>query len=255
MTFAKVFNKPFGKTFDDVFAGHFAPTDIATLVLWLDASFGVITGAPGVERWEDQSGFNNLAFQPTSDERPGFNGSGLNGFPTLTFNGSDETLIINSTDSINLNSDFTFYTVINTPDTANIRNFCAKNGDNSYRFRLMGNEALETVCNDGGGLEADASSGTIAVNTDIIAEIHYQVGGTINFTSNGVSLGSATNTLTSIAQSVANLFIGSTLGNAEYYQGDMAQLLLFNELLSTSDRNRVGEYLATRYGLTWTLVV
>lgn len=52
---------------------------------------------------------------------------------------------------------------------------------------------------------------------------------------------------------------GLTLGannnqGSSYWKGDIAEVLIYDEDLATADKNQVAQYLATRYGLTWTAI-
>jgi hypothetical protein len=64
----------------------FTPAAFGTrLVVWLDAARGV-TGSP-VTRWADQSGAGNHAAQTVAGSQPALTAAGINGLPSLTFNG------------------------------------------------------------------------------------------------------------------------------------------------------------------------
>jgi hypothetical protein len=64
----------------------------ARLVVWLDAARGV-TGSP-VTRWADQSGAGNDATQTVSGRQPALTASGINGLPSITFDGATTFLQI-----------------------------------------------------------------------------------------------------------------------------------------------------------------
>lgn len=49
----------------------------------------------------------------------------------------------------------------------------------------------------------------------------------------------------------ANVWVGSERDLAEYVNGDLAELLVYSRALSLDEINKVGAYLANRYGLTW----
>jgi hypothetical protein len=65
------------------------------LVLWLDAGKG-ITATSGVSKWEDQSGSGNNAVQATASYQPTYITNELNGYPVVRFNGESEQYLVHS---------------------------------------------------------------------------------------------------------------------------------------------------------------
>jgi len=64
-----------------------------SLVLWLDASeLTDIANNNNITTWTDLSGYNNHATQSASGSKPNLSNNTLNGLPVVTFNGSSEYL-------------------------------------------------------------------------------------------------------------------------------------------------------------------
>jgi hypothetical protein len=82
--------------------GSWAPTDLANLALWLDATSGLYDSASGggavttngayIARWEDRSGNARHFTQATINNRPTLATSALNSKNTVTFDGTDDFL-------------------------------------------------------------------------------------------------------------------------------------------------------------------
>ena len=62
------------------------------MVLWLRADRGVQNKDGHVQAWQDQSGNQTNATQPTANVRPAYLPTGFNGRPTLEFNGQGQFL-------------------------------------------------------------------------------------------------------------------------------------------------------------------
>lgn len=234
--------------------GIFIPTQLNSLVMWLDAAEGVTLNGPDVSNWADQSGNGNDAVQAVASNQPLFNATGLNGFPSLGLDGATEFMDVLDSPSIDITSSFTAYFVINAAVFSNFPNLIARNFNTGYRLLLGPSTGQLSTVVANGAFQLDTSPSAISLSTDTILEFHYEINGTINFTANGVSLGTQTNTLSGVNSNNAVLNIGVANGGTNFYEGEMAQILLFNTLLSTANRNNVGNYLANRYGLTWTTI-
>jgi len=251
------YGNPFGKVIgaESVVAG-FVPTDIASLFLWLDAEQGITLNGPDVAGWADQSGNGNLAFQGSASKQPFFNSTGIGSKPSVAFDASTfENMEVPDSPSIDITSSFTFYVVCNALSDAEAH-FISRNQNLGYRWRLItGFKSAVIISDDGVGFEQEISPGSISSATDVILEVHYQVGGTVNFTQNGVALGGAqVNALSGVFSNSAILFIGSITAVSSFFDGDIAQILLYSTLLSTADRNNNISYLGNRYGISTTLI-
>lgn len=264
MTVPIFHHPPFGGAFDGAFngafsqTGGFSPAFISNLVLWLDANEGVILDTPpNVKDWEDQSGNDNDAAQATSNQ-PSLAPTDLNGRPTLAFDSANqERMVVTSSSSISLSSSFTAYCVCN-PFTVAFITLFSKNGNAGFRWILQTpglNPRILLTGDPSGTTFSDLTSPTgIATAEDAILELHYQIPSPkrVSFTNKGVSLGQRTTTVDSINTNAAGLFIGKTDALNQDFNGEIAQILIYDRLLTTVERNKVGNYLAGRYGLTWT---
>jgi len=232
----------------------FLPTDLTGLALWLDLNSGARITLDGIDRWEDRSGNNYVAVQDTVLNRPGFSASALGGQGALVWQEQITqfmTMPVAQDSILDLKTDFTFYTIARLDGAASIFTLLSRNITDGYEFRASTLSKLEAVVSDGTP-QTDTSADSIGGFQ--ILEIHYDVGGTINFTANGVSLGTATNTLTSITSNAADMFIGARGPGTSPWLGETAQYIIYNRLLTTEERNQVGTYLADRYGFVWTLI-
>jgi len=70
----------------------FLPTRLPGLVLWLRADLGITLNGGNVSAWADQSGNGNHATQGTAANQPLYVSSGINGRPTVRFDGVNDVL-------------------------------------------------------------------------------------------------------------------------------------------------------------------
>lgn len=77
-----------------LYSNEWTPRQLDGCTIWLRADVGVTLISGNVSAWADQSGIGYSAAQATSANRPGWNASGLNGLPYLSFDGSAQNLIV-----------------------------------------------------------------------------------------------------------------------------------------------------------------
>jgi len=224
--------------------------------VWLKADNGTSqnVAATSVSTWLDQSGNNNSAQQATAANQPTYQ---TNAFPTGTkpvvrFDGTNDTLSFNN-NSLLTSSQFSILAVVkaNTPDaTADRQLFSNWNsGSNqgaSVYLGKTGTASPFTITFSDDFL----TGGTFTSNT-------FHTLGAINSSSNaityvdGTQAGAKGTSLSARNVTVSQYFLGDR-GNqgAQFWNGDLAEILVFNSALSTSDRQSVEQYLKTKYNPT-----
>lgn len=228
------------------------------LTLWLKADKGITTNASeNVSLWEDQSGVNNHADLIFSD--PQRVDGGLNFNPILNFDGNDY-FRFNSSPFTNT------YTaaeaVIIVKETAAAGNhghafgFGGGSGgwythtnriyDNNFTSDRVGFDALT-------GAIVDTKPGVASITGAPYNTRDWNIYGVHSETNNygiqmngDVKVSTTTNTV-SFAQAGGNEHLGARSGAV--FTGDIAEIFLYDRVLSTTERQRVNTYAAIKYGL------
>jgi len=227
---------------------------VAGNILWLRADIAV-TGTTEVTSWEDQA--NTTPFVATSDTgtAPSKIDIGLNFNPVIDFDGSNQDLIITngilgtatytnlwSYVVINPNNvggnDFVF---IEDMDDGNFHNRTVNNTNLRYRFGQPTTQFINITSEENsynlytlGSTSTGGSSPT--GNTQAI---HAQ--GEPIFTANNAIAGADGNN--------DNFDIGSNGAN-NFWNGQIAEIMVFNETPSAAKQQQVESYLAIKYGFT-----
>jgi hypothetical protein len=96
------------------------PTDVSGCVLWFDASNAAsITSSGGaVSQWADLSGNSNHANQSTAGLKPALGTDATTGYGKITFNGSNDVLVVTHSSSINLVTGISAFLVCNATGSA-----------------------------------------------------------------------------------------------------------------------------------------
>lgn len=215
--------------------------------LWQDSARTTVATADGnpVGAWDDASGTLNHALQATAGKRPLYKTSILNGKPVLRFDGTDDDLKNAFVSGFTQPSTFLF--VGSATNTGWYLFDGASGSRHAFGHNLLGNAA-----------NCDLYAGT-GISITQAATMGATIWlGLFNTTSSRLRRGSDGVEVTGNAGS--NSMGGITIGNhfgeiVGPLQGDVAEIVGYNALLTDSQIDQVGNYLATKYALTWTNIV
>jgi hypothetical protein len=231
------------------------PVPASGLQLWLRADEGVTAdGSGNISQWADQGPIQENATQTTAGNQPQFVTNVINGEPVVRFNGSSAYLQLPSGFS-NLTSGVTAFAVFSPTTTAGSeRIFDIGNGapfDNTV-LSQYGTQATMALTDFRGSIVNQVYGGnelSISVPQEYTA---IQNGGTsMALYQNGSLVAQTTNGVTALNNVLRQSnFIGKSNWSSDpLYQGDMAEILIYNRTLTSSEQEQVEVYLADKYGL------
>jgi hypothetical protein len=217
---------------------NFTPFDYSGLRLWLDASDADGDGSEGsgyqdgnaVEIMVDKSGQGNDATQGISDSRPLYSSEGLNGKPVLQFDGIDDYLAFNEINSIR-----TVVMVVKR-NTGN-QGFLLGH-ETSYAFHSGSGSAWSEIWTDPYLL-----NGILQVNGSMLDGLNQ------NYSYDSTNILSIQTTGMLPASSFSK-----DRDNSVHWNGDLAELIIYNEPLPISTIRKLEGYLAHKWGISEYLV-
>lgn len=239
----------------EVGAIAFAPDDLSSLVLWLDAAdVATITkdGSNNVSDWNDKSSNEAHATQTSSSQKPDYESSGINSQGSLRFDGSNDELDIPGLMGITGSQNRSVFAVFQQDHTGSdhaIISLGTSSTRQSYHLVVRGSDNL------GVGLWADdynsatLSPGTAAAQAAAILDGTTR--GDITLYLDG-SPEVATGTGVVNTANPGSSRIGSTHGFSEF-DGLIAEVIVYASALSTTDRQKVEGYLAHKWGIIGSL--
>lgn len=240
------------------------------LAYWYDATdIDTITkdGSNLVATWTDKSGLGRDAAQSNGTEKPTYNDAGMNGYPCVTFNGSDNMMYIggntNNTDEKDFEADFVAYFVVCSFTDANdghiigvgstVDNYLESYGQGMYTE--SGKYGIKSISSSGIALKsAEAiNDGDTFILTGIIkANSSY-------IQSTGVSDGTDTSNSpiphTAYTQATIGASDGTNDGSpVDFWGGNIGEIIIFTSDatggLTDAQIRSVEKYLAVKWGLT-----
>lgn len=236
-------------------SNDWTPSQITTLGWWDTQDTGTITTVSGdVSQWDDKSGNGYNATQGTAGNRPTLGTNTLNGYDVINFNGSTDVLDVPLMNYTNQSLSIFF-----------LGNRTGRDG--SYSINILVKKAAPSdavgvlIAPDasGGGRRwgmytSNSMFGTNTIYTNNNWEVFEAVSDT---TSNRVDYWSTGNDK---GNTTLGLFNGtsvfnsgnSAIGNDQYgsaWQGDIAEIVVVDGTIGTSDRQKIEGYMAWRWGL------
>lgn len=252
----------FSVTFQDNFVyfddwEDYPPAAIAGLSMWLDAGFGVTTNSP-VSFWLDRSYSGNDAYQNDVGSRPQLinSESAFNNLPVINFDSPLRHMIVD--DDASLNTDkFTCFVVGRWTNPSDFATFIAKVADqpwaqgwgigqtpdssgenltffvddytsNFVEYQLFSGQPV-VIC-----VQYDQSELTLHINGFLVGTDLYGAG--VTNTSGPLIVGGHTRPG----------FPNNVDGELD---GDIAEIIYYNDAISAVDKSNVVNYLLVKYGL------
>lgn len=251
---------------------NFQPIDFNSCQLWLDAadSSSITLSGTKVTQWNDKSGNAYIFTQTTSGFQPTYSTASLNGLNTITFTSANTTYLVGtaSTNFMRTNS-LSVYGVFRTNDQNSGASVFAKSlaggaaGRILYGVRDSGTPGLINSGIGTSGSNAYANNVSDTYTADAW-RVHGFVSDRSGWTTTLFQNGSLIATTTITADTTTNLtnafpmLVGAynnSSGGANppqagyYLNGGIAEILVFNSALTTSQREEVESYLARKWGL------
>lgn len=246
---------------------HSAEIPTNRLELWLKSDAGVVLNGSTVSKWEDQSGNGNDAIQSNVNRQPVLVDNELNGKPVLSFDGVDDRLGFTGSELISQMTMFFVYKLKLTQLPIFILTFGpANNSQQRFALNMRGRPNNE---NDNDMIigKADNTNLVIASIPEVVKYDEWRnISITRDQTVHSINVwwndqmavitpeGSNVSSSFSLGDSTASW---GGLGSTDNYipfgtvraQCEIAELIVYDTLLSNEDRLAIEEYLNQKYNL------
>ncbi len=221
------------------------------LLLWLKADAGLTQDSNhALSLWADQSGNENDAVQATASQQPLVVTNAIGGQAAIRFDGTSSFLQLPAGFS-DFTQGFTAFVITQPASTAPWQRFFdIGNGAGSDNLLLARNSSSNDLIYDafnGGGLATSLDGpGILALNACQLLEVVHGPNGTVTMYKNGaqVAQGGAS-PINNITRTSG--LIGKSNWNDSMFQGDIAEVVLFDEALTDADRQVWESYLNGKY--------
>lgn len=229
---------------DDAEESFGTPGGVAGTILWLQPEG---TSGQSVSEWKDRSVSQNHATQATPAYQPTFwddAAHNVNFNPVVHFNGSNSSLLLDIAKLPQGNSPRTIVAVAQTKvDTGN--HYIISWGT-STTSKMIGMMQINTTGALTGHSNAFQSSGNFW-EVGVPNELFGTWDGTdASLYSRMKTLGSGNRNYWNTGNTQAR--IGSIIGGGEYWQGAIGDIIVYDRVLTETERQQVSSFLAIKYG-------
>jgi hypothetical protein len=222
-----------------------SPNSVSGLRLWLNASVGVTNDSSGlVSGWADQSGNSNYASQSSGSHQPTIVSNAIDGNPVIQFNGSNAYLnlpdVLPST-AATQGEAFAVVKVTQDPATGDhqaLWSFGSANGNESYPDSKEGiRDSFGSQLQQWLGMPVQPLTNYHIYDVSTVTnDWAARVNAVLIYETNNNPVGFRSDPK-----------LGYN-GNG-YFAGELAEILVYNHVLTPTDRDTVGYYFNARYGL------
>ena len=215
----------------------------ASLAPWLDAEYtdSITLNGSNVAQWNDKSGNDSHATQPTAASQPTYTLNGLNGKPVLTFDGIDD-----------------FMSVLDFNNAVSLALIGSGGGAAAPLISGAAPELFSPAWNTNGAsiqyrgrteITVRQVNFGAAANAFSIGFISLDAANSeVRLSGNGGAQTSFSQTINS-ADTTINTLGRDFLGAQQFANGRIAEIVVASSLLSTGNRQKLEGYLAHKWGL------
>jgi alpha-tubulin suppressor-like RCC1 family protein len=218
------------------------PQVASNLVAWYRADVGVTQSSGSVSSWQDQSGNGNNATQSSGTLQPTWETSTLNGQPVVHFTHASNTyLAAASSSSLEVTAITSFVVTRNTGTTTG--SLIHKTGSTvNYGLAYQTSGTLRMYIDSA----AYYATGTLTADNWGVVQGEYNQSD-ISIYVNGTE--SQTALTTALSTSATPLYLGGYNVSGNTPDCDIAELLIFNAALTSTQSQQVEGYLYNKYGV------
>lgn len=215
----------------------------SNLALWLRADQALTSSDTSVSGWGDLSGWNNDASQSTSSNQPTITSSAINGYPALSFNGTTSKLTLPTSVSLGIQNNPYELFIVAKSSSSTIQFLLAGGANEQFEYHLNGVVGARFIPVTSVWIDQGTAGAYTNGNAHVFSARASASGGVVRVDGNEVGA-SGVNTLSSNS---GNLLLGARSDDTYYFDGSIAEVIIYNTNLSSEDRNSVEQYLAQRY--------
>lgn len=223
-----------------------SPLPSNNLALHLDAGRGFTTSNDSISVWADLSGNDHDATQDNLSRRPVVQDSAINGQTGLRIHSGLNYITLPTAAELGIqNNDYEAFVVAKTRTSNSSTAFLMAGSIENFELHINGSAGARFIPNSGNYIDA----GSIGDYSD--AETHlFNVEATNSYgkvkVNRSVSAIDSSNAHSSYS---GNLYLGIRFNNTLKFDGDIAEVIIYNSILSESDRRAVESYLMKKYAI------
>jgi alpha-tubulin suppressor-like RCC1 family protein len=229
------------------FSTYVSPVPTGNLALHLDAErMGFIRSGDLVNTWQNLANNDHHAVNPAPELRPTRVASAINDRSAMRFNGIDQYFVLPSTTNLGIqNNDYELFMVAQTATSNSNLTFLLSAAIEQMELHANGGIGVRYIPNAGNYVDA-GSTGDFTNGAPHLFNLRASDSEGVLAMNRGVVSVNAGNARTGTGNAIP---MGVRQGGDFYLNGDIAEVIIYNKVLSESERAQVEDYLITKYNL------
>lgn len=229
-----------------VFPQTILPLTVPSIECWFDAlnptgNRSQPADSSQLSSWYDSAGKGNTVSQATSANQPIFIRNIYSGRPTIRFNGTSQCFT--KTTAVN-GQLYTLFIVCKSNGSASHMAFYnGTSGGSGYGY-FINSSTQRAILFGGSVIKSDG-----AANTNLELTTTQWTGSTSSLWVNASSV-SVSNSTTSMISPSGEILVGRNSSSAEFWNGDICEIILYSRALSTGEMKIINSYLANKWRIS-----
>jgi hypothetical protein len=217
----------------------FSPLDLSGLSFWVKGDTGITLNGSKVSAWADQSGNGKNLIQNTAGNQPTYLSSAKNGKPGVRFTVAATSFMSTSNFTSAIAHPMVFIVYTQSQIVA---------GNQEYVFDCGGGDRVQMNKNQNNRTAIYAGAQIQVTET---YPLSWRIRCLAYNGSNGKMFTNGSQTVSGNVgtQTMPNFVVGRWAGGSAYSEFDVTEILIYNSILSDSDRNKVEGYLNRKYSI------
>jgi hypothetical protein len=214
--------------------------------LHLRADLNTTSSSSQVSIWGDVSGNGNNAVQENSSNQPLLVENSINGKTVLRYNGTSSKMLLPTSTALGMQNNSYEMFITAKSSSSNVQFLLAGGANELFEYHLNGTSGARFIPTTSSFLDHGTTGNYSDDKAHVFSARASASGGAVRV--DGIDGGTSANNL--LSSNSGNLILGARSNGTYYFNGAIAEVIIYNSVLSPEDRNTVEQYLANRYNIT-----
>jgi hypothetical protein len=226
----------------------------AFMICWLRADAFVTYASSKVSLWADQSGLGYNASQSNASNQPSLVLTAINGLPAISFNGTSNFMQF-PTGFNNFAQGASIFLVVKPAATTALSQILnlGSGSSNDYNLGIEINSSSEAeyfvYTGAGTGMTSVSYGSSIGTAPQLIEVVHNGTSATILTNGANPVTNASMNSIPEPATGRTNSYLGQASGGGNYFNGEIAEVIIYQTALTLAQRQLVETYLINKFNL------
>lgn len=221
-----------------------SPIPTTNLALHLDAGRGITAFGDSLNKWKDLSGSGNDGFENNTTRQPMVVDGAMNNQQVVRFDGSSWVTLPSAATLGIQSSDYEVFIVAKSSSSHSNTEFLLAGSTERYEMHMNGTSGARFIPTASTYIDVGSSG----AYTDATAQL-YNARATSTLAILSVNRKKTVSSVNAQSSDAGTLYLGVRANNTGFLNGDIAEVIIYTDVLSDNDRRKVESYLFKKYAI------